>query len=73
MHFFYWNAKIIEELGKNSFFYLFKIDDTLNFKDNNVILDLIINGSHSSIVKRSLIKPYSDMLRYSLQCLKVRN
>ena len=37
-------------------FYLFKIDDTLNFEDNNVILDLIINGSHhSSIVKRCLL------------------
>ena len=53
MHFFL-ECQNYRRISPKFLSYSFKIDDTLNFKDNNVILDLIINGSHhSSIVKRS--------------------
>ena len=55
MHFFL-ECQNYRGIREKFLFYLFKIDDTRNFKDNNAILDLIINGCHhSSIVKRSLL------------------
>ena len=50
MHFFL-ECQNYRGIREKFLFYLFQIDDILNFEDN-VILDLITNGSHhSSIVK----------------------